>query len=265
MNKFNAISECKYGKMIYNIHDIFVGKSLEVYGEYSEGEVDVFRQILKPGESVIEVGANIGSHTVPLANIVGKYGKVHAFEPQRLAFQVLNGNLAINSIDNVHTYQKAVSSEQGTILVPVLDPERNNNWGGVELGKYSAGEVVEVITIDSMGLPKCKMLKVDVEGMELEVLIGANAYIEKYKPVLYVESDRADKHDALVEYIDSLGYNIYWHEPQLFSSANFNGKKENIFVDHKGRVYISKNFICVPKDGNIGVANFKPVELKHKG
>lgn len=264
MNNFNRISECRYGKMIYNIHDRFVGKSLATYGEYSEGEVDVFKQILKKGESVIEVGSNIGSHTVPLAEIVGRYGKVYAFEPQRLAFQILNGNLAINSIDNVHTYQLAVSDKPGTITVPVLDPRANNNWGGLELGSYVSGEKVAVVTLDNLDIPKCKLIKVDVEGMELNVIKGAEKYIKQHQPVLYVESDREDRHNELAEYIASLGYNLYWHEPALFNIDNFNEKKENLFTNPKGATYISRNLLCVHKESTIKITNFRAVELGTK-
>ena len=56
--KFNIVRQCRHGLMVFNRHDQFIGKALKVYGEYSEGEYDVFSQVVKPGDTVIEAGAN---------------------------------------------------------------------------------------------------------------------------------------------------------------------------------------------------------------
>jgi len=72
--------------MIYNKNDMYVGKSLELYGEFSEGEVDLFRQLVHQGDTVLEIGANLGAHTLVLAQLAGEGGCVYAFEPQRLVF-----------------------------------------------------------------------------------------------------------------------------------------------------------------------------------
>ena len=87
--------------MLYNFHDLYIGRSLDLYGEYSEGEIDLFGQIVQPGQVVVEVGANIGAHTVFLAHRSGPAARVLAFEPQRIVFQTLCANLALNSITNV--------------------------------------------------------------------------------------------------------------------------------------------------------------------
>lgn len=264
-NDFNVISECRYGKMIYNKNDIYIGKSLAYYGEYSEGEVDVFRQILREGHYVVEAGANIGAHTVAMAQIIGDYGKLFAFEPQRRVFQTLNGNVAINSLRNVFCFQKALAKERGSILVPILNTEVPNNFGALALGSWEYGEEVDVVTIDSLDLPACRLIKVDVEGMELDVLKGAENTISKYKPVLYVEIDQEDKKQSLLEYVDSLGYYMYLHEPSLFNTNNFKGKKENIFINDAGLVVISKNMICIPKEpigGNFNMTGFLKIAAK---
>ena len=60
--KFNIVRQCRHGLMVFNRHDQFIGKALKVYGEYSEGEYDVFSQVVKPGDTVIEAGANLGIH-----------------------------------------------------------------------------------------------------------------------------------------------------------------------------------------------------------
>ena len=67
----NLCHDFRYGKIMYNQLDQYVGKSLRLYGEFSQGEADVFDQIVKPGHIVVEAGANIGSHTIHLAQLAG--------------------------------------------------------------------------------------------------------------------------------------------------------------------------------------------------
>lgn len=267
MKTFNVIKYCRHGKMIYNKNDMYIGKSLEVYGEYCEGEVELFRQLVLPGHTILEIGANLGAHTLVLAQLVGKPGQVHAFEPQRLLFQTLSGNMAINSMANVYIYQKAVAAEPGYIKVPVLDYEKETNWGGLELGNWDIGEEIEVVTIDSMRWEACHFIKIDVEGMELSVIQGAKQTIQRFAPILYVENDRKEKSAELIHYIAGLGYDMYWHEPHLYNENNYFNTQEDIFAaktqDENGNdvllPMISVNMLCLPKALNINVEGFVKV------
>jgi FkbM family methyltransferase len=242
--------------MLYNVHDKYIGRSLDLYGEFSEGEVEVFRQIVKPGAVILEVGANIGAHTVFLARAVAPEGRVFAFEPQRLVYQTLCANLALNSITNVSCWHAAVGRAAGEVLVPVLDYAQPNNFGGVSLGATREGEAVPVLTIDSLQLTRCALIKVDVEGMEREVLEGAVATIQRCKPLLYVENDRREKSAALIQTVDALGYALFWHRPPLFNPKNFAGNPDNVF----GRI-ISANMLCCPKGGPYRIQGFESVAL----
>ena len=159
----NRLKDCRHGRMLYNEHDIYLGRSLDLYGEFSEGECDVFRQLIQPGWTVLELGANIGSHTVFLAKRVGPSGRVVAFEPQRIVFQTLCANLALNSILNVECYQKAVGQQAGSLIVPPLDYTVDNNFGGLGLGTYTTGESVPLVAIDDLNLNACHFIKIDIE------------------------------------------------------------------------------------------------------
>jgi FkbM family methyltransferase len=249
---FNHLSECRYGYMLYNVNDTYIGGSLDRYGEFSEGEVEVFRQVLQPGNVAVDVGANLGAHTLFFANAVGRYGRVYAFEPQRIIFQTLCANMALNSVTNAYCFPMAVGERAGSIVVPMLDPENVNNFGGLELGQFSEGETVPMITLDSLDLPQCRLIKVDVEGMEVGVLKGARATIDRCRPVLYVENDRAEKADELTRFIDELGYRMYWHRPLLFNPQNFYGNSINVF----GRV-ASYNIFCVHSSENVVMQGFE--------
>jgi FkbM family methyltransferase len=221
-------------------------------------EQAIFDQIVGPGMLVVEVGANIGAHTIDLARMVGSQGEVHAFEPQRIVFQTLCANLALNQCANVFARQVAVGASGGSIMVPPVDPGSRNNFGGISLGMFAAGEAVQVITIDSLDLPACHVLKIDVEGMETEVLRGATSTIDMYRPVMYVENDRAEKSEELLTVIERLGYVAYWHLAPLFNPDNFAGDPNDIFPG-----VVSINVLCVPKETKVPVTGLRKVSSPH--
>lgn len=192
---------CRHGPLVFLTTDQFIGRALDLYGEFSEAESELLGQIVRPGATVLEVGANIGSHTLCLAKAAGPTGRVLAFEPQRLVFQILCANISLNVLTNVHTYQTAVGRAAGVINVPALDPTAKQNFGGVPLGNWSEGEQVPVITIDSLKLTACNLIKVDVERMELDVLLGAEQTIRQFKPALYVENEFQQQSEALIRQI----------------------------------------------------------------
>ncbi|ORU00128.1 Methyltransferase FkbM family [Anaerovibrio sp. JC8] len=255
----NLCHDFRYGKIIYNNLDMYVGKSLKCYGEYCQGEADIFEMLVHTGNCVVEVGANIGSHTVHLAQLVGPSGVVWAFEPQRLVFQILAGNMAINSLYNVYCEQKCVSDVPGTVKVPVFDTEKLNNWGGMPLEHTTEGEPVETITLDSLNLPRCDFLKIDVEGMELQVLRGGEKLINTFHPVIYAEADREDKKHGLFSWLHSHNYRIYSHNPPLYNPNNYFGNPEHVFMDGPDKEVKSMNVLCLYNDGPFTVQGLEEI------
>lgn len=237
---FNTIVHAKTGTFLVNRNDKYVGRSLIEYGEFSEQEGDFLVNLIDPGDTVVEVGANIGGHTVRMAK---KAGWVIAFEPQRIVHQLLCANIALNSLRNVDAHWAAVGEKMGKIQVFEINPDIPDNFGGLALNLGYEGPEVPCYTLDSfVNVPSLKLLKVDVEGMELDVLKGAVKTIEKHQPFLYVENDRPENSKALLEFIADFGYSMFWHAPPLFQRNNFNGKEEDIF----GNIH-SYNLMCVPK------------------
>lgn len=240
--------------MIYNNSDIWVGRSLEKYGEFSESEVQVFRDLIKPGYSVLDIGANIGCHTVALSRLVGPNGTVFAYEPERNNFNTLCGNVSINNLKNVYCFQKAVGSTSGTIAVPELDLQRTVNFGGLSLDQdYSSGVhyPVPLITLDECNFIRLNFIKIDIEGMEKLALEGGKEIIKNLKPFLYVENDREEKAKALIDYIHSIDYVCYKHLAPLFNPNNFFEEPNDVFynmVDGKPLQIVSGNLFCHHKD-----------------
>ncbi|CAN5370099.1 hypothetical protein BH11PSE11_BH11PSE11_36000 [soil metagenome] len=252
--RFNEMTNSRYGDLIYNKHDLYVGRSLALYKEFSEGEVELFRQVVTPGMVVLDIGANIGAHTLFFSQAVGDAGQVHAFEPQRIVFQTLAGNMALNSVTNVFCHQQAVSDVQDILLVPCLDYAQPNNFGGLSLGAASEGEPVLAERIDDLGFPRADFVKLDIEGMELKALRGAEKLIHHSRPFLYVENDRPEGSRALIDFIAGLDYQLVWHRPPLFNPDNFAGNQENVFPG-----IFSLNMFCVPREKNMNLYGFEPV------
>lgn len=237
----NVIKQTDAGYVLYNPKDEYVGRSIEHYGDYQREELKLFSDYVKGGDTVLDIGANIGTHTLWFANRVGSKegGRVLAFEPQRLIYQTLCANMALNSVLCVDCKHMGVGSAQKIIKVPVLDPDVKNNFGGLSIKEHEQGEDVAIVPIDHINLSRCDFIKIDVEGMEPEVLMGGLKTIYEHKPVIYLEVDRDENNKLIVEIMTSLGYEIERHSPFLHSPDY---EQENIFGE-----MVSLNAICRPK------------------
>lgn len=251
-----AIRHCRHGHFMYLRGDRYVGRCLELYGEYSEGEVTLFRQLVPSGATVVEVGANIGSLTIPLARMAGPSGRVVAFEPQGAVFNVLCGNLALNGLSNVTPIRAAAGNSPGHISVPVLGYGEHENYGGVSVGGPSRHptETVPVERMDNLELSRLDLLKIDVEGAETDVIVGAAAVIARFRPAIFVENDRKEHSHGLIAAIERHDYRLWWHFSPLFNPNNFNGNPENVM----GRI-ISINMLALPQERAVDVRGLRPV------
>lgn len=238
--------------MMYLERDSIIGKCLETYGESHFHEVELLRQLVKPGDVAIDAGANIGVITVPLAQAVGKEGYVVALEAQPFIYNMLCGNLALNNLQNVQPFNRAVAERSGKLaFMPELDYTEDFNYGGVPLAsefnsKDSNGRAmckpVPTITIDDLNLAKPNFIKIDVEGMEVMTLAGAINTIRRAKPVMYIEFITG-REEILVALRD-LGYLWRLHEPPFFNDDNFLKYPDDVLMSKDGVTMISSDLLC---------------------
>jgi FkbM family methyltransferase len=246
----------RHGYCLYNRHDIAIGVSIEAYGEYFESEVAVFAQILRPGDGACDVGANIGTHMLAMARLVGPEGTVVALEPQRRMHQLLGANIALNNLRHATALHAAAGARPGRVRIPVVDSGARANFGGVSASIDGPGESVPLVTLDEVAdLPRLRLIKIDVEGMEAAVVRGAARLLRKHRPYLYVENDRHEKSRALIELVRGHGYRVFWHLPMFFNPANFAGNSQQIHVlgffdlgDHYATNGFAINLLCIPGD-----------------
>lgn len=220
---------CRHGLMLFLSADEIIGRALELYGEFAESENRIMASLVQPGDVVVDVGANVGTVTLALARRVGPQGRVHAFEPQRLVFQILCANTALNGLTNVEARWAAIGASAGAACVPALDPTMKTNFGAIRLATEATGEKVDLMALDDLALPRCALIKIDVEGMESEVLRGAEATIARHRPVFYFEAKSGENTRSCLAWLMERGYRLYWHFAPFFERNNFRKVERNIF------------------------------------
>src|SRR5258708_39112857 len=116
--------------------------------------------------------------------------------------------------------------------MPPVDYTRQGNFGAISMlrEETSGAEAIDVVVLDEkLGDIPCALIKIDVEGMEAEVIKGGVNLIKKQSPLLYVENDRLEKSKPLVSLLLDLGYRLWWHIPRLYNPNNYFGVNENIY------------------------------------
>ena len=180
------------------------------------------RQLYQQHLVAIDCGANIGIHTLEWARHMHGWGEVHAFEAQERIFYALAGNVAINNCFNARVFWSAIGERVGKIRVPHINYFAPGSYGSLELKQsednedigqpinYDAKSTYEVdmVSIDSLKLPKVDFIKIDIEGMEMEALAGARKTLNKHKPMLLVEHMKSDEM-RIKAFLEDSSYNCF--------------------------------------------------------
>ncbi|MBL8702113.1 MAG: FkbM family methyltransferase [Alphaproteobacteria bacterium] len=262
------VLEGRRGTFLCTRNDL-IGRFLEMYGEWAEAELALLEPLIRPGDVIADVGGNIGAHAVPFAKWVGPKGRVLAFEPQRYLFGLLCANAVINDATALHPQNVAVGSEPGRIAIPAVDYRAVGNYSAVSLAdskiEANAGapagdggpEWVSCQRLDDVfaDATRLRLIKIDVEGMEGAVLAGAQSVIRRLRPLIYLEVNRPETGDSLLDRIRALGYRSYWHGIAGFNPGNFARNAENPF-GALGDV----NVLCVPSEDAFVPANLVPAQ-----
>lgn len=233
------LKKCRHGTFALLQNDL-ISYATQLYGEWAEQELELFKTIVSEGSVIFEIGAHIGTLTIPLARLAGETGKVYAFEPQVHPFQALNANILLNAQRTVRAYPFAVAAHKGTIRLKHLQFEHSVNSGAFVLRDHvqADGEWTELVTLDmiwnAVNRPAVRLLKVDVEGMEPDVWKGALECIRETKPIVFMESNfwkfpNGDgPGDAFYASVQSEGYALFWYCTKGFRKNNFFKATENI-------------------------------------
>lgn len=162
-----------------------------VFGSYEEHFAELFRYLIKPGDRCIDVGANIGVHTIRLAKLVGACGEVIALEPDEELVRRARNNIFLNCLTNVCLIQAAASEHGGESVLLYRPEARDSNKGRASLLPHTyltgAAATVPTVSIDEVNDGPVTLIKIDVEGHESAVISGAAHTIEAYLPSIIFE------------------------------------------------------------------------------
>ena len=212
----------RYGNMLFFEGDNTIGMALDLYGEYCHEEIEWMKTLTNPKSFVLDIGANIGTHTIGIAPHVKR---VMAFEPDPDNFDLLVKNLATTMCSNVTPVPAAASDVLGKVGTQF-------DYGKTSL--TTSGEI-PATPIDMIeGLPRIDFVKIDVEGMELKVLNGMRQTIASYKPQMLIEMQDENVYAKTYDFLNGFGYNIYWLPVRTYTEFNHKNNKEDVFGAQHG-------------------------------
>jgi len=217
----------RYGNMLYIVDDPTIGRSLELYGEYCHAEIETIKALVNNQCWFIDVGANIGVHTIGVSPYVER---VVAFEPDLDNFDVLVKNCSGCGCENVTTTRLALGDQMGEVSTQF------------DYGKTTvvAGTAIKQAPLDMIGLPRIDFVKIDVEGMELEVLYGMRGTLAGFKPHLLIDMQDPTRYSRIYDYLAGFGYYMYWMPVATYNKSNHKNNNEDVFGPQHGVI----NWLC---------------------
>ena len=240
------------------LQDYGVESSLYYTGTYEKGTLHIMKQILKEGDTFVDVGANIGLMSLYASRIVKQSGKVYAFEPHPGTREILMENIKINQVYNIYVSPFAVGSQKGKSK---LYDSPDHNRGSASITEFDAsahGYDVNIVTLsEQLDNQDIRLIKIDVEGYELEALKGADQIlIRDNPPALFIECSElrentfGQKTAPLYDYIKS--FNRY----RVFKA---NRGKERISrlleIKHNSELPQHDNLYCFTDRQLIGISD----------
>jgi FkbM family methyltransferase len=173
----------------------------------NEPEIAEITRYVRAGDWVIDVGANVGHYTCHMGRCVGPTGRVLAFEPVPVSFALLAANVRASEVANVTLFNVALSSSAAILnmAIPSYGDSRLNNFYQAHIS--SAGEYrVLCLPLDVIPMPgSVRLVKIDAEGHDLQVLVGMESLLQRDRPLLIVEASRTG---PVAGWLRERGYSI---------------------------------------------------------
>jgi FkbM family methyltransferase len=187
-----AIHRTRHGLICHEEQDRTIGAALHTYGEWAEEEIHFLSAFITEGAVILDIGANVGTHALAFSRFAGAGGLVLAIDAQERMHDLFVLSVALNAVDNVRCLRAIVGRETGVRFVAPENHETRDDFGAVSYVDASARNdrglgflPLAMIRVDDLSLERCDLLKIDVEGMELDVLLGAEKTIARYRPPIY--------------------------------------------------------------------------------
>jgi len=221
-----------YGKVAIKYKNVYINLKVDTRDSIERNlffnsyeYLDNFNDIIKPNGSFIDVGANIGIYSLFAAKSNSKY-KVFAFEPVESNFIRFQNNIQLNNLDNIDLYKIALSDKVGSINFELSPVKEESGWGGISNSENAM--TVSTARLDEIVDQDIEIMKIDVEGAELLVLLGARKLLEKnrIKTIIFeVNPSRMQKLNFnlsdIVQLLEKYGYKILEKDRLFQQYSNF--------------------------------------------
>lgn len=192
-----------------------ISNCINNYNQWEQHLYYFYSQFIKPNDTIIDGGANIGFHSIQFAKLANQ-GEIYCFEPQPLIFNVLSTNILINgATDIIKQFRLGLGNKEENLKMTPLNEqlfsENCINYGGRGLTNSGEGEEeVQLTNIDSLNLSKLNLIKLDVQGFELKTLLGGENTILTYYPIIFIENYLNLEDDKkVINLLEKWGYQIY--------------------------------------------------------
>jgi FkbM family methyltransferase len=196
----------------------FIDSCIYYTGDYEPYLKLHYKELIKQGDTVLDVGANIGFHSMYFAELVGKAGKVLSFEPIEVNFNAFKSNLQLNDFPQIMANNIALGNENEDLAIH-LDIDEQNPGAFNLLAPGDKNYTVKCEKGDDFlktnGIEKVNFIKIDVEGYEYEVMKGMKHYIQLSRPIINFEYDKAyqsknnEDPSNIFNFLSSMNYNFY--------------------------------------------------------
>ncbi|MGB3510083.1 MAG: FkbM family methyltransferase [Microcoleaceae cyanobacterium] len=234
--------------------DEYIGRSVFYVGDLDRKITWIINQIVRPGDTVLDIGANIGLTTLLLSKLVGKNGKVHSFEPNPELLKMLKKTLDHNQVSNVCLHEIALGSEESELELRIPRFKQNNqgcgslvrykNLNDCDTFKVPVRPLSTIVT--EKGIKSIRLIKIDVEGFESEVLGGAEEVLRKILPeaILFELNEKLEgsvRDQPIIKILHDCGYGFFSVPKCLF---RMHLKRFDLDKSHE---LIGHDFLAVPK------------------
>lgn len=205
------------------------GRLLRYFGEEGDDLLSFLRSAIKPGMTVVDVGANIGSVSVPCSRLVGEQGKIIAIEGDEGTADLLRKNLLLNNCANVDVRSVCVGEEHGHVDFYVNSDSSKSSI--IRHATCTSPIRTEITTLDALlaDQERLDVLKIDVEGADYKVLLGATGSIETHKPSIIIVETNADG-DNICRFLVDRGYRLREYDRTTGSLRQFKTLPANLFA-----------------------------------
>jgi FkbM family methyltransferase len=177
------------GQLLWVASNDFVGRSVYYFGDLDKTISTVLERVLRPGDTFVDIGAQFGLYTIQAAARVGGDGRVHSFEPQQRSADLLASSIGLNGLGNVEVHRFGLGVTES--VVPISIPDGNVGGGSLvhQFERFDAEEVLVRNASEALfeaGVGPARLVKIDVEGFESEVILGAIDWIKEVQPDAFV-------------------------------------------------------------------------------